>query len=147
MKTLIRTIHTTLRKVKKPEDYEKEGRFMLLVFEDTGELLTEDAKDSTGQALSRFLNLVDGLIGQGLKIIVLITSNQDYEHLNKAVTRPGRCRAHVKFEELAEEEADAWREKHGLEGEGAANLSDLYAIKNEQIKTQEKDYTPIGFGA
>ena len=36
------------------------------MLEDTGELLDPDAKTVIGQGLSRFLNVVDGLIGQGL---------------------------------------------------------------------------------
>jgi hypothetical protein len=38
----------------------------VLVLEDTGELLTPDVKMVIGQGLSRFLNVVDGLIGQGV---------------------------------------------------------------------------------
>ena len=51
-------------------DEEGEGSkaWRLLVLEDTGELLTPDAKAVIGQGLSRFLNVVDGLIGQGLRV-------------------------------------------------------------------------------
>ena len=41
--------------------------------EDTGELLSADARERSGQGLSRFLNVVDGLIGQGLRVLVLVT--------------------------------------------------------------------------
>ena len=48
-----------------------------------------DAKERTGQALSRFLNVVDGLIGQGLRLLVLVTSNEELGKLHPAVSRPG----------------------------------------------------------
>lgn len=54
----------------------------LLILEDSGEFLTMDAKERTGQALSRFLNVVDGLIGQGLRILVLVTSNEELGKLH-----------------------------------------------------------------
>ena len=56
-----------------------EKPWRLLVLEDTGELLSADARDRAGQGLSRFLNVVDGLIGQGLRVLVLVTTNERSE--------------------------------------------------------------------
>ena len=42
-----------------------EERWRLLLLEDCDELIRGEAKQSTGQALSRLLNLTDGLLGQG----------------------------------------------------------------------------------
>ena len=86
----------------------------LLVLEDTGELLTPDAKSIIGQGVSRFLNVVDGLIGQGLRILVLVTTNEEIRALHPAVARPGRCAANVEFERLAPAEAGAWLASHGV---------------------------------
>ncbi len=47
-----------------------------IIPEDTGELLAADARATNGQALSRFLNLADGLIGQGLNVLLLVTTNE-----------------------------------------------------------------------
>src|SRR5215831_18520458 len=55
---------------------DRDDRIRLLVLEDCDELLSADAKDRSGQGLARLLNLVDGLIGQGLAIAVLITTNE-----------------------------------------------------------------------
>src|SRR6185503_15177426 len=68
-------------------------KWRLIVAEDTGELLTKDAKMQTGQSLSRLLNVCDGLIGQGLRSLVLITTNDELGTMHDAVTRPGRCLA------------------------------------------------------
>ena len=101
----------------------------LLVLEDTGELLTPDAKSIIGQGLSRFLNVVDGLIGQGLRVLVLVTTNEEIRALHPAVARPGRCAANIEFEPLAPDEARAWLAAHGLDEapEDSRILASLYA--------------------
>ena len=84
--------------VHDPDDEEEqEGRWRVLILEDTGELLTADAKSRVGQGLSRLLNLVDGLIGQGLRLLVLVTTNEEIKTLHPAVARPGRCASEIAF--------------------------------------------------
>jgi hypothetical protein len=101
----------------------------LLVLEDTGELLRPDAKSIIGQGLARFLNVVDGLIGQGLRVLVLVTTNERIETLHPAVARPGRCAANIEFDKLGQGEATAWLRQHGVSGEagGPRMLASLYA--------------------
>lgn len=50
-------------------------RWRLLVLEDAGELLAADAPARIGLGFSRLLNTVDGLIGQGTRALVLVTTN------------------------------------------------------------------------
>jgi len=111
------------------EDADAEKPWRVLVLEDTGELLSADARERAGQGLSRFLNVVDGLIGQGLRVLVLVTTNEEIRRLHPAVARPGRCAANVEFGSLAESEANAWLGRHGLDvrPEGARTLASLYA--------------------
>jgi hypothetical protein len=52
-----------------------------------------DAKEQAGQGLSRFLNVVDSIIGQGLRVLILVTTNEPLRRLHPAVSRPGRCAA------------------------------------------------------
>jgi hypothetical protein len=82
-----------------------------------------------GQGLSRFLNVVDGLIGQGLRILVLVTTNEELRRLHPAVARPGRCAANVQFTPLAAHEAEEWLRAPGVAGEtdGRRTLASLYA--------------------
>jgi Domain of unknown function (DUF5925) len=120
------------------DDDGRSKAWRLLVLEDTGELLTPDAKSIIGQGLSRFLNVVDGLIGQGPRILVLVTTNEPIKALHPAVARPGRCAANIEFGRLSADEADEW-----LEDRGAAEpvgqptlLADLYAaIEGRQAVT------------
>ena len=61
----------------------------MLLLEDCDELIRGDAKSDTGQSLSRLLNLTDGLLGQGLEVIVGITTNEPLPKLHSAIVRPG----------------------------------------------------------
>jgi hypothetical protein len=101
----------------------------VLILEDTGELLTPDAKAVIGQGLSRFLNVVDGLIGQGLRVLVLVTTNEPIRKLHPAVARPGRCAANIEFDSFSPEEASTWLEAQGAaDGAGTSmTLAELYA--------------------
>jgi hypothetical protein len=98
--------------------------------EDTGELLSIDARQSVGQALSRLLNASEGLLGQGLRVLFLITTNEELGKLNPAVTRPGRCFSEIEFAPLTRDESKKWLSARGVEIESnsALALAELYSI-------------------
>ena len=77
------------------DDGTGKGRWRLLLLEDCDELIRGEAKHTAGQALSRLLNLTDGLLGQGRNVLVGVTTNEDLERLHPAVVRPGRCLARI----------------------------------------------------
>lgn len=79
-------------------------RWQLLVLEDAEALLR---KDTGGPAMSRLLNLTDGLLGQGLRCLFLITTNEPLAAVHPAVVRPGRCLAQVEFGPLPAAQASA----------------------------------------
>jgi len=124
----------------------QEQAWRLLVLEDTGELLTPDAKSVIGQGLSRFLNVVDGLLGQGLRVLVLVTTNEEIQTLHPAVARPGRAAANVEFGTLSEAEAAAWLESHGVEAKPshAATLASLYALREGRDPGEPPAATAFG---
>jgi hypothetical protein len=109
---------------------EDEAPVRLIVLEDAGELMSAAARTEVGQGLSRVLNLADGLLGQGLPCVVLITTNEPIGRLHPAVRRPGRCWAEVEFPAFPPHEAAAWLARAGVDREvGApATLAELYAI-------------------
>ena len=51
-------------------------RWKIVVLEDAGEFLASDAKHLKGQALSRLLNVCDGVLGQAMRALVLVTTNE-----------------------------------------------------------------------
>jgi hypothetical protein len=104
-------------------------KWRLLILEDCDELVRGGAKQSTGQALSRLLNLTDGLLGQGQNVLVAITTNEELGRLHPAVVRPGRCLAQIEVGPLPREEAAQWLgSEEGLVGP-YATLAELYALK------------------
>jgi hypothetical protein len=126
------------------ENHDAEGhggkrRWRLLILEDCDELIRGDAKQSSGQALSRLLNLTDGLLGQGRHVLVAVTTNEDLKRLHPAVVRPGRCLAQIEVGPLSRQEAVAW-----LGGpapiDSAVTLAELIALRSGSgpVETQQQ---------
>ena len=105
-------------------------QWRLIVLEDAGEMLAPDAKSQVGQGLGRLLNLCDGLLGQGLRVLVLITTNEQVGSLHAAVSRPGRCLAQVSFEKFDQRQANEWLKAHesNTAVTKSSTLADLYAL-------------------
>ncbi|MEU4568225.1 DUF5925 domain-containing protein [Micromonospora sp. NPDC023956] len=115
-------------------------RWRLLIVEDCDELIRGEARQTSGQALSRLLNLTDGLLGQGRDVLVAITTNEDLSRLHPAVTRPGRCLARIEVGPLSHPEATGWlATADGTTGtpsdratavpSAGATLAELYALR------------------
>ncbi len=83
-------------------DADDDERWKLLVLEDAEALLR---KDTAGPAMGKLLNLADGLLGQGLRCLFLITTNEAVAAIHPALVRPGRCLAQVEFGALSAAEA------------------------------------------
>ncbi|CAA9526975.1 MAG: hypothetical protein AVDCRST_MAG67-3754 [uncultured Solirubrobacteraceae bacterium] len=109
---------------------EDEPDWRLIVLEDAGELMSASARSETGQGLSRVLNLTDGMLGQGVKCVLLVTTNEPLGRLHPAVHRPGRCWASVAFEPFSAPEATAWLAARGVEREvlRPMTLAELYEV-------------------
>jgi Domain of unknown function (DUF5925)/ATPase family associated with various cellular activities (AAA) len=122
-----------------------EGKTRLLVLEDCDDLLVADGKYQGGQGLTRLLNLVDGLIGQGLRIGVLITTNDPLSSFHPAVTRPGRSGAAISFEAFDKEEAARWLADERVEAPSRdrTTLAELLALRDGRELPQPR--APIGF--
>jgi hypothetical protein len=125
---------------ERTDNDKKKDKWNLLILEDCGEILASDARQQAGQGLSRFLNCVDGLIGQGLNIIVLVTTNEELTKLHPAVQRPGRTAARIEFDKLSPEEASQWL---GDDVDKAMTIAELYA-KREGFDNQDVK-TSVGF--
>jgi hypothetical protein len=122
------------------DDEESEHRsggpeWKLVVVEDVDELIRGDAKLRTGQALARLLNMTDGLLGQGLRTMFLLTTNEPMSELHPAISRPGRCLANIEFHTFNRVEAESWLAHHGGTGPvGDTNtLAQLYAASNTGV--------------
>jgi ATPase family protein associated with various cellular activities (AAA) len=126
--------------LQEDEDHPDNGespKWRLLILEDTGELLAADAKEQAGQGLSRLLNVVDGIIGQGLRVLVLVTTNEPLTRLHPAVSRPGRCAARIEFGPFSAGEAAEWLAAHEVGAEPRQlTLAELFALQaGDEVET------------
>lgn len=104
-------------------------RWRMLVLEDCDELVGAGAKQAAGQQLSRLLNLTDGMLGQGLDVLVCLTTNEPIGALHPAVVRPGRCLAEIEVGRLSHAEAAAWLGSGSDAPPGGATLAELYRLR------------------
>jgi hypothetical protein len=123
-----------------------EERWRLIVLEDAGELLAADARALAGQALSRLLNLSDGLLGSGMRTIVLVTTNEPLRRMHPAVVRPGRTWAQVEFTALTITDANRWLAERGIDArlERETPVADLFAAVRGDTAARP---APLGFAA
>jgi len=124
-------------------------QWRLFVIEDADEIIAANAKARTGQALARLLNVSDGIVGQGMQALFLITTNEPVGHLHPAVTRPGRCLADIEVGPLSASEATAWLESHGSSATVTAptTLAELFATSQSDamLRTGSRvDSVPSG---
>jgi hypothetical protein len=121
---------------------DEDRRWRLLVVEDCDELIGGEARSASGQALSRLLNLTDGLLGQGRDVLVAITTNEPLAALHPAIVRPGRCLAQVEVGRMSPAEVAAWL---GTDAGGGATLAELYARREGRDVPVRRPARDTGF--
>lgn len=114
------------------DDDPADERWRLIVAEDCDEYLRADAKLRAGASLGRLLNLCDGILGHGLRVLLLLTTNEDVGRLHPAITRPGRLLSEVEFEPLSPAEARAWLGSGRSAPEAPLTLAELYALAEDR---------------
>jgi type II secretory pathway predicted ATPase ExeA len=128
---LLETPNSSVRKlIRMREELEERPAWRLVVIEDADEIITANARERTGQALGRLLNVTDGMLGQGLRTIVLISTNEPAKGLHAALTRPGRCLANIAVTRMSSSEARAWvgpQLADTIPAEGAT-LAEMFAV-------------------
>ncbi|MCX4091328.1 DUF5925 domain-containing protein [Nocardia sp. alder85J] len=127
---------------------EEKRRWRLLVLEDCDELIRGSAKESTGQGLSRLLNLTDGMLGQGRDVLVAITTNENLSRLHPAVIRPGRCLAQLEVGRLSAAESVAWLDRElgdrprPAVGPDGMTLAELIEARDDHARIQSLPPAP-----
>lgn len=107
-------------------DPDGKEKWRLLIMEDAEEFLKPGAKSEVGQSVARLLNFGDGLLGQGLNVLVLMTTNVEIHELHEAITRPGRCLSNINVPKLTKDEATTWMGSPHEE----ATLAELFEAKS-----------------
>jgi len=110
-------------------------------------IVLEDGEAALASGPGRLLNLTDGILGQGVPTIVLVTTNVPGSHLPDALLRPGRALAQIGFERFTAGEARRWL---GTDHPAApsvpadgASLAELYELRDRTGAAAAPD---TGFG-
>lgn len=107
------------------EPGETEAIWRLVIAEDADEYLRSSARRDAGAALGRLLNLTDGILGQGINFLVLLTTNEEQSRLHPAITRSGRCLTRVEFAPFTVAEARHWADGVAEVAGAGGTLADL----------------------
>lgn len=122
--------------------------FTVLVIEDALDLLLEETRQKDSGTISRLLNLTEGIVGQGLRLLVLITSNEPVKTIDPAFLRPGRSLHNLEFKRLTEEQSAKWLKNKGVEVDRIENrphtLAELYQYLNDSLLVKGKE-SRLGF--
>jgi len=113
----------------------------LIVIEDGAQFFAANCRERAGFA--RLLNMADGIIGQGIRMVFLLTANEQIDSLDPAVVRPGRCIQWIDFPTFNYEEASRWCQEKGiLPPEDLADcqtLAQLYAhLNNYELNHEQR---------
>jgi hypothetical protein len=136
-------LRSGVRRVRTPAEIgQSRGKWSVLLFEDAEEYIAPGSREKVGQALSRLVNLGDGLIGQGLRMLMLFTTNAPDTRLHEAISRPGRSLARIEVPLLTAAESSAWL---GEKVSEPMSLAALYERRTrKQIVADKADTAPVG---
>jgi len=131
------------------EEVDETDRIRVFVIEDGLKILETESREDLAEPMARLLNLTEGMIGQGFRILLLVTTNEDIKAIDPAMLRHGRCLQKLEFKSFQPGQAALWAQKHECKiTESMVNeemtLAQLYAVKNGCADETMDDGT-IGF--
>ena len=128
----------------------KKKQDCVMILEDAEKALTKRSLSDQPSLVSTLLNMTDGILGDILKLNVIVTYNCDRQDIDEALLRRGRLKAEYSFQGLKQDEAKKLIKKLDLDikAEDNMTLADIYYAKSDEelignIKTLEKP--KIGF--
>lgn len=116
-------------------DEADDDRWQLFILEDAEALLH---KGAAGRGMATLLNICDGLLGQGLRCLFLITTNEALDRVHPALVRPGRCLSRIEFGLLPAVDASRLL---GREVVVPMSVAELFATRPVTV---EAEPVPIG---
>lgn len=120
-------------------------RDSILIVEDGEQVIGDRRGKASSAAVSNMLNLTDGILGDCLKIQVLVTCNMVREKIDPAMLRKGRLICEHKFDKLKVDETNnlLLHLNKGVTSKIPLSLADIYNIEVDTNKSPDPE--PIGF--
>ena len=137
-----RTIH------KSGVEVDKKNKGELVIIEDCPRAVMKESRSGNDSYnMSRLLNLTDGILGQGLSVMFLLTTNDDIKDIDSAFLRDGRCLQRLFFDYFEPDEANKWFKMQDCDfiTDDDLALSEMYAKllgKEARLSNLEQ---PFGF--
>jgi len=130
------------------EDKDKKKKSVLIVIEDGLDILLAETRKRNAGAMGRLLNITEGILGQGINLMVLVTTNEPVKEIDPAYTREGRCLQLLEFPLFSVESAKAWGVNHKIDikTKEPVSLAKLYALKSHSKVNLSQIRDTIGFG-
>ena len=129
------------------EDKEDRGRLRVFVIEDGLKILEKDSRAELAEPMARLLNLTEGIVGQGFRILILVTTNEDLMSIDPAMLRHGRCLQKLEFVSFTKEHASMWLSGHMAKFDentiGEMTLAEMYSLVHGTIDKEPVDGEPV----
>lgn len=122
-------------------------RNSIMIIEDGENIIADrETHGTSSAAVSNILNMSDGILGDCLKIQIIITFNMKKEKIDEALLRKGRIIVEHKFEELSVDDTNKLLKylKKDYLSTKQMTLADIYNVNTETYKTVNKN-KKIGF--
>jgi len=114
----------------------KRNKRNVFILEDSADLIIVESRSRHYDKINKFLNITDGLFGQGREDLFLMTFNEEKTEIDSAFTRPGRCIAITEFTSFSKQDAKEWLIKHDVKNANPDNemtLASMYAEKSNHV--------------
>jgi hypothetical protein len=128
----------------------KKKQDCVMILEDAEKALTKRHLSDQPSLVSTLLNMTDGILGDVLKLNVIVTYNCDRQDIDDALLRKGRLKAEYSFQGLEKHQAEKLIKKLDIDikAEDNMTLADIFYAKSDEelignIKNIEKP--KIGF--
>lgn len=113
----------------------------ILILEDAEKAIVKRDSSSDSSLVSTLLNMTDGILGDVLKLNVIVTYNCDRAEIDEALLRKGRLKAEHSFKPLCKENVSKLVKKLKLDVdvEGEMTLADIYNYKKDEELIGNRD--------
>ena len=119
----------------------------VMIFEDCERFVKSREHSNSGNSISDFLNMTDGIMSDVLGIQFVCTFNTKLSTVDKAFLRKGRLIAEYEFKKLSFEKSNALSKKihkKELTKKGEHSLSEIYNLEDVPLSSNDKTKT-IGY--